>query len=228
MNRQAFLCPAVLIALIFPMHAETITRRATITGGRGPGKCTIEVSVDHAAEIEVRGDTADLTTLAGQTAYWRGFRCNAPLPHRPDDFRLASVRGRGKVHILQAPHGNRGIALIHISDPQRGRADYAVDLVWRGAEDGWGSPPPSPGPGHGGGMRTAIRMCQEAVTDRLNRDGYDSITFGRTIPETNPGPNDWISGFATGKRGAETRRFSFSCSVDFRSGKVRFIDVRRR
>jgi hypothetical protein len=224
----------IFIFLIAPLHAQTVPRRATITGGRGPGNCTIEVSVDHGAEIEIRGDTANLTTVAGQAAYWREFRCNAPMPSMPHDFRLGRVNGRGNVRVLREPRGNRGGAVIHISDPQGGRANYAIDVVWRGNGDGWGSAPPSPLPppppdhGNGGGMGRAIRMCQEAVTDRLNRDGYDYITFGRAIPDNNPGRNDWVSGSATARRRGDTKSFSFSCSVDLRSGRVRSVDLRRR
>jgi hypothetical protein len=233
MNAQILKYSTALAILIAPLHAQTTPRRATITGGRGPGSCTIEVSVDHAAEIEVRGDLANLTTVAGQTAYWRGFRCNAPVPSMPHDFRLARVNGRGSVRILQEPRNNRGAAVIHISDPQGGRGNYALDVTWRGTGDGWGSPgplPPGPLPGHGnvGGTGRAIRMCQEAVTDRLNRDGYDYVTFGRTIPDSNPDRNDWISGVASASRRGDTRRFSFACSMDPRSGRVRFVDLRRR
>lgn len=221
--------------LTLPLHAETMSRRAVITGERGPapnsGRCTIEVSVDHAAELEIHGDMGHLTTLAGQTAYWRGFRCTAPLPRAPHDFRLTRVNGRGTVRLVQDPRNNRGAARVHISDPQRGRANYALEVAWRGG-DGWASPapPPSsfPGPGGGGAIRNAIRNCQEAVTDRLHRDGYDRITFARTAPDPNPGPNDWITGFASATRHGDTRNFRFSCSVDFQSGKIRFVDVRRR
>jgi hypothetical protein len=77
-------------------------------------------------------------------------------------------------------------------------------------------------------MARAIGMCQDSVTNRLNRNGYQYVTFERTIPVNNPGPNDWITGTVTGKRGFGTTWFSFSCSVDFRSGTVRSVDVSRR
>lgn len=230
MNTQSLLHSSLLLLLFYPLHAETSMRRATITGGRGPANCRIEISVDHTAELEILGDTGNLTTLAGQAAYWRSFQCNAPLPSMPNDFRLSRIDGRGQVHLVKDPRRNRGAAVIHISDPKGGRATYSIDIAWRGAENGWGSMPPSPpaGPGTGGAIRDAIRVCQESVIARLNRDGYQYVTFGRTIPDNNPGPNDWISGFASGRRGGEMRNFSFSCSVDFRSGTVRFVDVRRR
>jgi hypothetical protein len=77
-------------------------------------------------------------------------------------------------------------------------------------------------------MAQAIRICQNSVTSRLNRLGYPRVNFGRTVPDNNPGRNDRVTGFVSGKRGYETTLFSFSCSVDFRSGTVRSVDVRRR
>lgn len=77
-------------------------------------------------------------------------------------------------------------------------------------------------------MTGTIRLCQDAVSSRLNRSGYHYVRFQRTIPENNPGRHDWITGAVNGRRGWETTRFSFSCSVDFRSGILRSIDVKRQ
>jgi hypothetical protein len=86
-----------------------------------------------------------------------------------------------------------------------------------------------PGPyGPGFPMSRAIRTCQDSVVNRLNRDGYRYVTFERTIPDNGPGRNDWVVGRATAKRGMRTDWFSFSCSVDFRAGRVRSVTVRRR
>ena len=83
-------------------------------------------------------------------------------------------------------------------------------------------------------MAKAIRVCRDAVTDRLSRDGYDYIRIDQVTPyenpggpDDNPGGHDWITGRASGDRGNGTRRFSFSCSVDFGSGTVRSVNVQR-
>jgi hypothetical protein len=73
-----------------------------------------------------------------------------------------------------------------------------------------------------------MEACQDSVTHRLNGDGYRYVTFDRMMPADNPGRNDWITGRASGTRDFRTTHFSFSCSVDFRSGTVRWVDVRRR
>ena len=227
MKNRKVLPFAALLLIACPLGAETTTRRAMITGARGPASCTIDVNVDHSAEIEVRGDTANLTTTGGQPAYWRDFRCNAPLPDTPRDFRIARVNGRGRVTLLKEPRHNRGSAVIHIIDPQGGRGGYSIHVSWSEGNHGWGPSPPPTAPFPGGGpARDGLRNCQQAVTDRLNRDGYQYVTFGRPMPEHNPGPNNWISGFASAKRRSETRQFSFTCSVDSWSGRVRSVDVR--
>lgn len=77
-------------------------------------------------------------------------------------------------------------------------------------------------------MRDAVRNCHEAVIDRLNRNGYAYVTFGRPMPDHNPGPYNSITGFASGEPLGETRHLSFSCSVDSWSGRVRFVDVLSR
>ena len=235
MNKPILLTAVVLSALIQAAPANPVSRRATITGSGGNGRCTIEVSVDHAAEVEISGDTGLLTTTAGQPAAWRRFQCNAPLPRNPVDFRFGGVNGRGTVRLIQDPRSTGGRAVVQITDPQGGRASYAFDLQWRGpgggGGGGWTPGSPSPSPGHGPGgfpMARAIQICQDSVTDRLKRDGYSYITFERTIPDNNPGRNDWVTGRVNAKRGFGTTRFSFSCSVDFRSGRVRSVDVSRR
>ncbi len=223
----------MLLMAIRPVDANPESRRATITGGGGNGRCTVEVSVDHAAEVEIAGNTGWLTTVAGQPALWRRFQCNTPLPRNPPDFRFIKTNGRGPVRLTQDPRSTGGRAVVNISDPQGGRANYTFDLQWGGSSGGWtpGSPVPSPGHGPGPGgfpMARAIRNCQAAVSERLNRDGYSYLAFERTIRENNPGPHDRVSGTLSAKRRFQTTWFSFSCSVDFDSARVRHVDVRRR
>jgi hypothetical protein len=246
MNKQLSLGAAALFLLLQPAQADTAYRRATITGGGGGnGWCTIEVNVDHAAEVEISGDSAVLRTLAGQQSFWRRYQCNRPLPRNPSDFRMERIGGRGTVRLLRNPRNNGGKAVVHIEDPKGGRGVYTFNIQWSGfGGGGWQPAPPSPtpgwppaplppAPGHPPGpggfpMARAIRICQESVTNRLNRDGYPVVTFERTIPDDNPGRHDWVIGTVSGKRGFEITRFSFACSVDFGSGRVRSVDVRPR
>jgi hypothetical protein len=240
MKKHPLLFTAILAGLIPAVHANPVSRRAIITGGGGNGRCTIEVTVDHAAEVEISGELGFLTNTAGQPAAWRRFQCNTPPPSNPVDFRLVRINGRGTVRLIQDPRSTSGRAVVQITDPQGGRGGYTFDLQWRSRDGGWAPgpalPPPGHGPGHGpypgpgGGspMARAIRMCQDSVTDRLNQRGYRYVRFERTMPVDNPGRHHWITGTANGQRGFGNTWFSFSCSVDFSSGKIHSVDVRRR
>ncbi len=233
-----FRSTALLALLIQPVYATIDSREATIAGGAGGnGRCTIQVDVDGAAEIEVSGNTGRLKTLSGREASWRQFHCSEPMPRNPADFGFGGINGRGTVRLVRDPRGNGGTAVIQINDPQGGRSVYSFDLQWRGnggyGGGGWTPGPPAGPPGRGPGpgafpMARAIRICQDSVTARLNRSGYPYVTFGRTIPDNNPGRNDWVVGMANAKRKYDSAWFSFSCSVDFRSGIVRSVDLQRR
>jgi hypothetical protein len=246
MEKQILLSAAVLVTLVQPAQASAISRRADIIGGGGAmGRCTIEVNVDGAAEVEISADTGWLRTVSGQQAYWRRFQCNAVMPRNPADFRFIGIDGRGLVRLLRDPRSNGGQVVVRIDDRKGGRASYTFDLQWRRTGGGASppmphpipSPAPSPAPtypppGHGAGpgfpMARVIRSCQDAVTTRLNRDGYPYVTFEYTAPDNTPGRNDWVIGNVSGRQGYQTTRFSFSCGVDFRSGTVRSVDIRRR
>jgi hypothetical protein len=218
----------VSMFLSLPAQAGNDVRQAAITGSRGNGTCTIEVSVDGAADIDIFGESGTLTTISGQRAAWRRFECNTPLPRSPADFRFVQVGGRGQTTLVREPNGNRGVARIHISDPKSGRGVYIFNLLWR---DPGGWPPSGPVPGRGpwqgeSGMQTAIRSCQDSVTSRLNQDGYRSIRFENTMPHVRPAGYDLIGGSVIGTRRFDTARFGFSCTANFRSGRVLSVDVR--
>jgi hypothetical protein len=70
------------------VHRDTATR-ARFSNAAPPnrGKCTVEVIVDGAADVEIRGDSAVLRNLTGQPPEWRRFQCTGPLPANPVNFR---------------------------------------------------------------------------------------------------------------------------------------------
>lgn len=237
MNRRLCLVALTLGAGALLGQGAALTRRATPSGKGGDGKCTIEVEVDDAAEVEVSGDVGVLRTLEGRTAVWRRFECNGPLPSNPGDFRFRGIDGRGNVYLVRDPRSSRGRAVVRIEDPKGGREGYTFDLEWRGSTGGvWrddDGPPPLGryGGGRDGGAYSpasrAIRICEEAVVSRIRRDGYRFVNFERIEPDNNPGRNDWVVGTVIGQRGRNATRLRFACSVDFRSGRVRSVDVRR-
>ncbi|MBI3683588.1 MAG: hypothetical protein HY235_24700 [Acidobacteria bacterium] len=219
------LAASAVLSLSLPAGAATLSRRASITGGGGDGKCTIEVDVDGAADVEVAGDMGYLRTLSGETATWKRFVCNQAMPRNPGDFRFRGIDGRGHVELIRDPRGGGGSAVVRIEDPKGGREGYTFDLEWRGAHPGY----------EGGGGRTArggagraIETCQEAVESRIYRMGYRDVRFQAANADDRPGRYDWIVGVATARKGFTTHSFRFGCSVDFSSGRVRSVEVDRR
>jgi hypothetical protein len=233
------------------------SRRADITGrGGSDGKCTIEVEVDDAAEVEVFGDQGRIRTLSGRPSNWRRFQCSAPLPRNPGDFRFRGIDGRGRVELIRDPRDSGGRAVVRIEDSQGGREGYTFDLEWRGGGGGYsgggggypgrsdgypgrsdgypggrGDYPPNGG-GRGGGRfaaAEAIDVCQDAVRDKARQQyGVRDPEFINVNPDNNPGRNDWIVGNFEDRRRNGRERYNFACSVDFSNGRVRSVDVRRR
>ncbi len=226
------------------LGAQAFERRATLTGGGKPGegKCTIEVVVDGAADVEVRGDRALLRNLSGRPAEWRRFQCNGPMPTDPLDFRFHGIDGRGLQRLEQYPRGGSG-AIVRIEDRDNGAEGYTFDLTWRGA--GYAGPGGPElyererefdrdrdrefGPYRGGfGVDEAVRVCQDAIRDRAyDRLRGARIEFRRTTIDNNPGRNDWVVGTFGAWRGngrARSDLYRFNCSVNFDNGRVRSAD----
>jgi hypothetical protein len=125
----------LLIAIVIPAWAQReSSMRASIRGGGGGdrGKCTIEVNVDDAAEVEISGDMGRLRTLAGQPAEWRRFECSSVMPRNPAQFRFQGIDGRGRVQLVRDPRQTRGVAVVRIEDTKGGREGYTFDLEWEG------------------------------------------------------------------------------------------------
>ena len=136
---------AAVAALAIPLHAQT--RRANLTRGGSPdrGICSIEVVVDGVAEIEIRGDSANLRNLSGQQPQWRRFECTSPMPPSPADFRFSGVNGRGRQELVRDPREG-GVAIVRIEDKQGGAEVYAFDLTWSNAGGYPNAPDPRNGP----------------------------------------------------------------------------------
>jgi hypothetical protein len=111
--------------------AQNFPRAAAIVGGGSPdgGKCTVEVVVDGAAEVEIRGANATLRNLSGQAPQWRRFECTSPMPANPGDFHFAGVDGRGRQELVRDPRSG-GVAVVRIEDSDNGSEGYTFDLTW--------------------------------------------------------------------------------------------------
>jgi hypothetical protein len=135
MYTRLLLAVVAFAAISGTMNAQDQRRGITLVGGGAPGrgKCTIEVVVDRAAEVEIRGDTANLRNLAGSRPQWRRLECTGPLPRNPGDFRFAGVDGRGRQQLVRNPRSG-GAAIIRIEDPGGGSEGYTFDIMWGNAE----------------------------------------------------------------------------------------------
>jgi hypothetical protein len=122
-----------MIAMAWLAGAQTFPRRAALTGGgdQRNGQCTVEVIVDGAAEVEIRGANGLLRNLSGQAPQWRRFECTGMLPQNPSDFRFMGVEGRGRQELVAAPQ-NGSAAVVRIEDPEAGASGYAFQLTWNG------------------------------------------------------------------------------------------------
>src|SRR3954453_22265581 len=115
MSRTYLLLVTAAAMIGLPAFGQMSTRRASITGGGGDtGKCTVEVRVDGAVEVEITGDMGRIRTLYGQPASWNRFDCSSPLPRNPVDFRFRGVDGRGNVQLIRDPSSRGATAVVRV------------------------------------------------------------------------------------------------------------------
>lgn len=224
MNRSLIFAAAVTLAGSLA-DAQSYSRRATFLGGNPDrGKCTVEVVVDGAADVIIRGDTATLRNLSGRPPEWRRFECSAPLPPNPVGFRFAGVDGRGRQELISDPR-NGGTAVVRIEDRDNGAEGYTFDLFWDNRGAGYPAYGEYPRPAWGSG--DVIRACQDAVREEARRRfGYGDIVFRGSTAEDNPGRRDWVSGaFEMRRRFGGVDRFRYSCSVSFEERVVRGVRI---
>jgi len=168
MGHRLFVTAAAFAAFSGTMTAQNQTRRMTSVGGGAPdrGKCTIEVVVDGAAEVEIRGETATLRNLSGAAPQWRRFECTGPLPSNPGNFRFTGVDGRGRQQLIHDPRSG-GSALVRIDDPDGGSEGYTFDITWGNAAP----PPPLQSQGRGQGRPDDRGFDRPGDREPGNRDG---------------------------------------------------------
>ncbi len=231
-------------------NAQNYQRRADIRGGgnNNVGKCTVEVVVDGAAQVEIRGDSAVLRNLKGQQPQWQRFECTSPVPANPADFRFSGVDGRGSQRLVRDPRQG-GVTVVEINDPDNGQDRYKFDITWgtgrggpmtqqypgrpddRGGVYGGGVYRDNGGAYRGGDRRfaadQAVELCQSTVRQQAaDRFRTNDVTFRRTNMDEAPGRGEWVVGTMEARRpGAPDQILKFSCSVDFANGSIRSAQV---
>jgi hypothetical protein len=218
-----------ILTLTVGLASGQVTQRRANVSGRGSpdrGKCTIEVVVDGAAEVEIRGDNGTLSNLNGQPPQWRRFECTSPLPPNPPNFRFTGIDGRGSQELVRGPQ-NGGVAVVRIQDPANGSEGYTFDLTWGGGRSDYGLGPLSSSPPMDRRPRfttdQAVRACQDSIRQQAyDRFRTSNIAFRRTNLDDRPGRQEWVTGLLDIRRGYDHDvTYRFSCSVDFDSGTVR-------
>ena len=215
-----------MVAIVGVVNGQVFERRATVTGGGAAdrGQCRVELMVDGAAEVDIRGANATLRNLSGQAPQWRRFDCTSMMPPNPLNVRYIGVDGRGRQELVRTPK-NGGAAVVRIQDPEGVSDIYAFYLVWGPA----GRPAPPP-PVQGRGRYTtqqAVQVCQDAVKQQAyNRFRTWNIAFRRTNLDNTPGRQDWITGMFDMRRPYDRdETYNFSCSVNFDTGQVRSAQI---
>ena len=111
--------------------AQAIPARANIVGGgnNNAGQCTITVTVDGNAQVDVLGLDGMLRNLGGAAPRWGRFECTVAMPSNPPNFQFMAVNGRGHQN-LTAQAKNGGPAVVRIEDPDGGAGEYTFRLTW--------------------------------------------------------------------------------------------------
>ena len=173
MRQQFIIALSVCTAFTSAAWGQSNQRQANMVGGGSAdqGKCTIEVRVDGAAEVEIRGSSAILRTLSGQPAQWRRFECSSAMPGNPRNFRFAGVDGRGRQTLVRDPQSG-GVAVVRIEDKDNGSEGYTFNLFW---ESGDG---PRPIGSQGGNYQPVRPAVENRTGDRSGDYGEDRYRPG--------------------------------------------------
>lgn len=138
MRRPLFmlLAAAAACAMLSAQDIQRKASRARVGPGGGEG-CTIDVVIDGAAEVEIRGDDAVLKNLSGQAPQFRAFDCSRPMPANAQGFRFNEVDGRGRMELVRTPRDG-GPVVVRIDDPQSGSGEYRFEITWAGGRQDQG------------------------------------------------------------------------------------------
>jgi hypothetical protein len=199
--------------------------QAKITGGAGSGKCTFEVYIDGAADVQIRGSEGRLRWVGGGPITWRRLECNQPLPRNPRNFRFRGIDGRGTQTLLKTPNENNGVAVIRVDDPQKGSEGYTGDIMWDGADnttpdrDDWsnqGNDRNWDGSGNwsqgGNWSQRAVTRCQNSIRDQVSQRFGGNLWFSSSVNTDKAGSYIIVQGVASSNyRNGRTTYMQYSC-----------------
>ena len=221
----------LLIVMAVSVHADTRFRAGRMTHDDvplGKGRCDIRLQIDKEAEVRIRDDSVFVRTLSGREARDDGSECNEPLPrHGITGFNFEVRDSRGEIILLSPPsQRNEYTAVVRIRDSASGIGRYHFRLSWNIA--GY-DPERDRQPRKDFAMQQGVQVCQEAVVSRIvDQYHYGDVGIQNIRADDNPGRRDYLLGEASARRGYHPVDFRFVCAVDFNSGRVRSVDVRKR
>jgi hypothetical protein len=204
--------------------------QARISGSGGGGKCTFEVVIDGAADVEIRGSEGRLRWVGGGGLSWRRLDCNQPLPRNPNNFRFKGIDGRGSQTLLRSPNGNNGVAVIRLDDPQKGSEGYTGDIMWDGGSDyaggydrdhdrdHWneGDRHSDSDDWHGNGDwgPRVVSNCQSAIRNQMGTQFVGSVNFNQNPNLQRSGRLVTVQGFASYRdRKGRTSDVQYNCTM---------------
>jgi hypothetical protein len=96
------------------------------------GALDFRARVDGTVLVRIIGDRVFAENTSGRPLELDRFTFSQPLPRqRLSRVELYKKKGRGEVVLLERPwEGNNYQAVIRISDPSGGAADYRFELEW--------------------------------------------------------------------------------------------------
>jgi hypothetical protein len=98
---------------------------------RGAGRMTWRGRVDDVVELEIRDTSARERRVSGQPTYGVRVQFDGALPRREVNVRVNRLRGRGRVEVIEQPSNSNGyVAVIRITDSDRGADDYEIEVSW--------------------------------------------------------------------------------------------------
>jgi hypothetical protein len=210
-----------------PASAQMQERARLVGGGdRQGGRCTVEVVVDGAANVEIRGDVANLRDVSGRPPQFRRFECTSIMPPNPADFRFRGIDGRGRQTLIRDPRSG-GAAVVRIEDPAGGAEGYTFEIMWSNGAGG----PYAPGPG-GYGERDrynqvfdsdrAVRECQGAVRrEAADRYRARNVEFRDARVDND---RDWVRGRVDVIRGdGREDRYEYACALNRETGQIQSV-----
>jgi hypothetical protein len=88
--------------------------------------------VDDRVRVTVQGDRVSAERIDGEPLYNERAEFSAALPGESDrEVRVAKVRGRGSVNLIEKPSSSNGYRLVfEVSDGEPGADDYQTDVSW--------------------------------------------------------------------------------------------------